>query len=125
MKHGFTLVEMLAIIVILVIVGLIVAPITINTIEKEQQRIYQKQLDEIELIATLYVTDKSSTINDLKVIGESLTITLEDLSKAGYIDLPIKNQLTKDYFKEDCFTIKITLQSDSTYKYELDPNGAC
>ena len=45
MKKGFTLVELLAVIVILALVALITIPVILNVIEKSKQKTYQRSID--------------------------------------------------------------------------------
>ena len=77
MKKGFTLVEMMAVIIILAIVATITFPIVSQSIEKNREKLYYSQLDEIKLNAEKWAysnLDLLPTVED-----EMITITLQNL----------------------------------------------
>ena len=76
MKKGFTLVELLAVIVILALIALITAPVVLNVIENSQQKTYRRSIDMYgkafsKAVAEYYLDHErdaitSLTFNDVK-----------------------------------------------------------
>ena len=125
MKRSFTLIELLAVIIILGIIALVLAPITLSIIDRSKQKMYDNQEQEIIGAATMYVSDNSTIIAGLSEIGTENEITLQELSDLGYINLPIKNYLTGDDFDPDCYLITITKGTDTYYDYDINITGGC
>lgn len=116
MKKGFTLTELLAVLILLGVVGLIVFPIVTQTIKENKENLYQSQLEEIKLAAEKWAfmnTDLLPTVDD-----EQITITLEQLKKAGLIGLDIRNPKTKELFSNSML-ITITYKQNG-YEYFVD-----
>ena len=70
MKHGFTLVELLAVIVILALIALITAPIVLNTIQNSQEKTYRRSVELYgkafeKAIAEYYLDHETDVINEL------------------------------------------------------------
>ena len=79
-KKGFTLVELLAVIVILaIIIGIgITASMTISN--KSRDKMYETKIEMIEKAATLYVQDKPSVLNE-----NGGLVTVKKLLDKGYL----------------------------------------
>ena len=111
---GFTLVEMMAVIIILAIVATITFPIVSKSIENNREKLYQSQLEEIKLN-----TEKWAYANlDLlpTVEGETITITLQNLKEGGFISLDIRDPRTNELLPNDLI-ITITFKNNN---YEID-----
>lgn len=89
MKRGFTLVEILAVIVLLGIILVIVIPILGNVMDDRKQDLYNTQVNEIEKSARQYVATNPDVITDTL----PFTIELTDLCADDYIDCPINNPI--------------------------------
>lgn len=111
MKKGFTLTELLAVIVIMGIIGLIAIPNVQNLMERHKNNMLQIQERNIESAARSWGADHTyllPTLEDASIkktyeevkngtdqeYGE-LVITLELLQNNGYIGKEIKNSVTK------------------------------
>lgn len=93
MKKGFTLVEMLSVIVILGIVALIAFPAVDNAIKDSREKAYKQNIEYIESAAVTY-----SVTNDLGYEEVYKTLDLQVLKNAGLlkdedIQNPIDNSL--------------------------------
>jgi len=124
-NKGFTLVEILAVVVILGVIALITVPVTLSIIDRSKQNMYDRQISEITEAARMYVSENSTKNVNLSTIGYSNVITLQQLSDDGYIDLPITNTLTNQDFDPDCLTVTIVKGADTYYDYTVNINGAC
>ena len=108
-KKAFTLVELLAVIVILVIVLLISVPTLINNISNKKNEGLNKIYDLIEMAARNYAIDYNIDIT------ENTKIKLEDLCKTDYIECPIINSVTNEELN-GC----INISDDGEFEY-----GSC
>ena len=89
MKKGFTLVELLAVIIILGILGLIVVPMVNETIKEQKEKLYNRQIETLESSAEAW-----STKNTDKLVedGTSIYVSITTLVQDGYL----KNSDIKD-----------------------------
>ena len=82
-KLGFTLTEILAVIVLMAVISLIAYSAT-NAVQKNiNQKLYQTTLEEIEKGAKDYGED-----NEAKITNQGVTISIDELIKKKYI--PVK-----------------------------------
>lgn len=96
MKKGFTLAELLGVIVILAALLLISIPVVDKIIKQSQEDLYNKQIDSIKLAINLWISDKYK-LNE----GESITLTLSQLKEEGLVEFDITNPITKELFPND------------------------
>lgn len=92
-NKGFTLVEMLAVIVILSIIALIAVPAITGIIKSSKETLSDAQLKSIENSARNWSTDIEN-VEKLPVDGECIKVSLSLLKKGGYTNLDIKNPKT-------------------------------
>lgn len=122
MKKAFTLIEILTVIIIIGIITTLVIPITMGIIEDTKQSVYDNQIISIQTAAKGYITENGSSIPALDVTSGTYTLTLNDLVTGGYIESPIKNQLTNSNMNLDTTTILVTKLANGTYSYEVTVN---
>ena len=141
MKKGFTLMELLAVIIILAIIALIIAPIVINLINEAEesanlksakfyldaveQAILKKQLKQIKVPNGTYEITVSGNLcigiyNKLNnnCTGYELEVDVVNPPKEGKIT--IKNKLTTDYsitLSNDEIVTNIKVIDDSCFEY--------
>lgn len=112
-KKGFTLVELLGVIVIIsVIIGLVFPSVT-NTIRKTKETIRDIQINRI-LDATYDFTLKN--ISSIPNEGTVKYITLNQLKKENLIDNDIKNSISNEEYPND-LVISIKNKTRKTDKY--------
>ena len=115
-KFGFTLVELLAVIVILGVLALITFPIIDGTIKNSKEKALASTIKSIEDAAYNY-----STKNDIGYQTYYKKITLDELAKAGLLDNEIINPVTNNKMN-GCVLYKW----DETYKqYEFKYDEEC
>ena len=115
MKKGFTLVELLAILVILGLIGLLVYPAIENTIKGVRKDLYKTQKS--TLIAGLknWVVDHPRSLPERN--GEVVYVSLGQLKLGAYVDIDISDPRTDKLF--DNATQTIIKRENGKYKYEV------
>lgn len=96
-KNGFTLVELLGVIVILIVIFLVIYPATRVIINRSETTVYQTQVN--KMLKATY----DYSLNNLSILptkNEKNYITLSELIYNGYLD-PLKNPNTNDFFPDD------------------------
>lgn len=149
MNHkGLTLVELLAVIVVLAVVALIVTPNILSSISKSHERMYETQLDNIKSAAKNWAADiiherhclicipennlstnldcsngGEGCIEAPKATGRSTVVTLAALIDGGYVKEELKNPKTEKPFNR-CLEVVITVDVDTgDYIYTIpDPD---
>ena len=124
MKKGFTLVELLAIIVILGILGTISTAIYTNVQNKAKDTLYKEQLDTIERTIRRYITEnEGKTVNingnnvklDIYTENNSFQLPMSFLLSEEYLDViptnPKCNKKMEGYWQ-------LTVTTPGTYKLE-------
>lgn len=93
-KKRFTMVELLAVIVILGILAIISVSAVQGTITKAKDRYYKSQEENFVMATQSYLQNNKK--KQPKMIGQALTVYLKDLKSNKYIDSIV------DYKKEEC-----------------------
>lgn len=127
MKKGFTLVELLAIIVILGIIGLIGVSVYNNVQKKASNKLYEEQLNEIENRIRSYVLE-----NEGKTLNiEGNNIKLDIYKENTTINIPISFLITEGVLEkypinpkcgkkiEGYYTLKVTVPGTYTLEYHM------
>ena len=112
---GFTLVELLAVIVILSLLLLLAVTTVSSQFKNSKDELYDTQLNNIKLAAEMWGSDNKVKLNS---ISDCVTLTLGYLKDEGYVDANIKNTYTKELFKDDEVFVNITKETNR-YKYEV------
>ncbi len=99
MKKGFTLVEMMAAIVILAVIALLAVPLVEQTMQNIRNDSYKNQIESIRQSARRFGADNIELLPD---DGDSAyQVTLLELKELGYVKKDIKNPLTGESFSPD------------------------
>lgn len=125
-KRGFTLVEMLAVLVLVVILSLIVFPSIINYINSSKGDISNVTKEMILSNAKLYVSDNKLTYPSDE--GYSYCMTLKKLADKNYIETPFKDSATGEEIDLENTYIKVQYIYDydlKTLKYTYDIVDSC
>ena len=120
-KKGFSLVELMGIIIILSLISLLVIPSIDRSIKNFKLRAYESQIQNIRLASKDWVTDflGKYALDD----GETITISLSQLKAGGYLEEEFINPNTDAVFPDD-MQINITRVEDSLQYFILDTSGS-
>ncbi len=126
-NKGFTLVELLAVIIIIALLSLLTATSITKVVKDSKNELYNNQ---IELIKSSAETWGADNIDKLPDAGECKYITVLDLKEYGLLDSKIMDSRTNKQISDNT-KIKIT-SSNTGYgtlntKYEINPSnvGKC
>ena len=116
MKKGFTLVELLGIIVILSLIAAIAYPIVVGNINSAKNSADKSQTDFIIEAAKYWANDHSNLLSDTE--GEVYVLELSTLKEAGYFENSTYQDLKNgQYITNGC--VKITTEAHRyTYSFE-------
>ena len=124
-KNGFTLVELIAVIVILGLLALIANSSVVNVVKNSKSDLYNTQLKLIESAAESWGNDN---LDKLPNDGECKYLTLANLKNYGLMEEEIINPKTNKEFSDNLY-IKINSKVNSsgmlktTYKVDDNING--
>lgn len=119
-NRGFTLIEMIAIVTILVAISLIAAPAIINTINDKSEKQKEAYLNNIYIAAENYMLNEDGAKEDL-IKSNRYFITLDDLIRNNYIGSDVLNAT---YFKINSSTkVSVIVNDDGTWRYEFPSSG--
>lgn len=108
MKKGFTLVELLAVIIILGILGLIVVPMVNETISNQKEKLYKRQIETIISSAESWGTKNSSKLTE---DGTSIYVNVTTLVSSGNL----KNTDIKDPRNNKIMNGCVSISYDDEY----------
>lgn len=124
MKKGFTLAELLGVIVILSLIALITVPSITDTLQNYKIKLCNTQLEEIISAAKTWGADNLVKLPSSE--GQTKTVSLKTLSDYGYIDAVIQNPVTKENFDLETTTVTITKQGKKfVYTLDEDTTKSC
>ncbi len=119
-ENGFTLIELMAVITILVLLSLIIIPIIDKNIKKTKQNMYIIQIENIRMAGISYFSDNP---NYKPTDGNNSSVTLDTLEQNGYIEKDVKNPLTNQTFDN---TIYVQIKNNNNrFDYKVCPLENC
>ena len=127
MKKGFTLVELLTVIVVLGIIAAIVVPNVVDTIQNSRVKSCEEQVRMIENAAKRWGTENTFDLTIDKTVPKTIkvkTIKVSDLQGNGYLPKgEIINPVTKKSMTDRDITISYD-ENNHQYSYTL-PDDIC
>ena len=125
MKKGFTLIEIIAIIILLSVIALITYPVINNLITESKEKLYEKQISELERLSNTWVTKNTNKLKTEE--GYTYDLSFEELNEQGFTsDKQIQNPKTG---KNLTGCMKVTYNSskngyDVAYDEGCTPSGS-
>ncbi len=121
-NKGFTLAELLGVIVILSLITMITVPAITDSLQNYKEKLCNTQLKEIESAAKVWASDGTNLLKLPSEDGSSITVTLKTLSTYGYIDGDIENPVNGEKFDLEDTTVTIT-KKGKKYVYAIDDDS--
>lgn len=118
-NKGFTLTELLGVLVILSLVAVITIPAITNSLNDYKTRLCNTQVEQIVGAARTWAADGNNIFTLPDDDGETYTVSLRTLQESGFIGDEIENPVTKELFDPDTTTVTIT-RTGKKYNYEID-----
>ena len=105
-KSGFTLIELMAVIVVLAVLAVVAVPIVDSLIDSVKESAYNESVKSIERATEQYIlSEKSYNI-------DTINVTLKELVDKGYLKELPKDTLETDYV--------IVQKTENGYTYTFD-----
>ena len=117
-KSGFTLIELIGIVVIIGLILLVAVPTINNVIERSEENKKQEALNNIYMATENYLMANYDEYSSLDNIGASEYIYVMDLINQQYIDIDELNPNDDESF-DSKDVVKVTRNEDNTFGYEL------
>ena len=108
-NKAFTLVELLAVIVVLGLLATITAPNIINALNISREKSYNRQVKLIEEAAERWAVD------NMQIASSKNKIFVTELKTEGYLN---KNEVKNPKTKEEMNGCVFIIRNDNKYKYE-------
>lgn len=118
-RNGFTLTELLGVIVILSLLMIIVFPSIVNSVKKSSNKIDDLTLELLSNAADLHISNNTNDF--IKKKGNKYSISLQELIDEGHLVSPILTADGTDITNNKC--IQVTYNNG--YNYELKDIGNC
>lgn len=109
-KNGFTLIELIATILILGVIAMIIVPITNNILIKSKEKLYNEQIDRIEKLAKEYAIENNEIL-----LNEGGKIYIGDLINKGYLE---RKDIINPITNENMTGCVIVSYANEKYKYK-------
>lgn len=119
-NKGFTLAELLGVIVILALITMITVPTITESLQNYKEKMCNTQLEEIIAAAKTWGADNLLKLPSNE--GDFITVSLGKLSEYGYIDEEIQNPVTQENFDLESTIVTIT-KTGKKFVYTIDDDS--
>ena len=120
-KNAFTLIELLAVVIILGFISLMVVPAVDRTLNRSRNELYTIQISNIRDGAKNWAAKNLVVLPDKN--GDIITLTLGQLKLGGFVDNDIKNPKSGKYFPNDMEIIIRNISNNYEYIVVEDSGG--
>jgi prepilin-type N-terminal cleavage/methylation domain-containing protein len=95
-KRGFTLIELIAVIVILGVLLSITTMSVTSYLNETKEKSFESLVESVETSAQMYIADHSNDFPELNTVGSTFDIELADLVNNNYISDHVQDPRTND-----------------------------
>ncbi len=114
MKKGFTLVEVMGVLLVLSIMFLIGTSSVTKIIKENKQKLYNEQVNSFIESAETWALGNASSLPE---VGSSIKLTLKTLIDENFIKKGIKNPVTNEPFSNDEYICIFNINGNYVYKF--------
>ncbi len=119
-RKGFTLIELIGVIILLGIIALITYPIVGAVIEESQQKAYEKQISELERLSYTWITRNLNKLTKDESIEYKLNFS--ELNDSGLVS---SSQIMSPITGENIPGCIIVTYEESTNKFIANYSESC
>ena len=120
MKRGFTLIELMAVVIILAVIGLITIPTVDKTIKDNKNKLYQAQINNIDDAAKTWSNNHVNLLPESS--SEAISVPLIALKQEGLLPIDFTNPKTGRKFFDNMY-IDITFYKNSYVYNVIEDSG--
>ena len=120
MKKGFTLVELIVVIVLLSLISIFTFPSINKVINERKEKLYNIQVENIKASAESYINK-----NNLFSTNDKVIVTLCELKQSGFTDENIKDPRTGLLISDNSMVIALKNTNEYTFMPGLDSTTSC
>lgn len=114
---GFTLIELIAIILILAAIFLVSFPNFINTASMDEEKKYEDMIENLCLAGKSYIYANMENFTELSTIGSTIEISIEELIVYGNVDSDLTNPKTEKNVKDGVLIYTVLSDNSLDCKY--------
>ena len=117
---GFTLIEVIAVIVVLVAIFLVSFPTLTNMAKSEEENKYNNMVDNLCTAGKTYMYSNLDEFKELSVADSVIALKIDELISYGNVDKELINPKTEKSVKNDTleYTVLEDLSLECKYKEE-------
>ena len=123
MKRGFTLVELLATLVLLGAISMLAVTSLNNQIKRTNEATYESFASTVYLAVDTYITSDKSKYPDLNTQNQPVCINLKDVVLKNLLSSKLINPKTEILLTDSSVTVK--LNDNNKYDYTYNDNQLC
>lgn len=116
-NKGFTIVELIAIIVVLAAIFLVSFPYLLNTTKTDKEKQYNEMVNNLCLAGKSYIYANMDKFPTLSTIGSSIEIKISELIEYGNVNKNEVNPKTDELIKNKSLTYKVLSDLSLDCKY--------
>ena len=114
-KNGFTLAELMAVLILIAVMGMIVIPIVENSINSGKDDLYISQIDSVKASLKKYAIEEINP--KIRNAGDDIYLSLYQLKISGNVSVDMKDPRTETLLPEDML-LRIE-KREKSYTYEV------
>jgi len=117
-KNGFTLIELIITIALIMAIALLVVPKVQNIIDDNKEKAHQSMIESIEDAAEAYVYLNTNEVNNQILENGYVEVSILTLQVNDLLSTDLKNPIT-DEILDNSIVVRIT-KDDLVYNYEIN-----